>query len=461
MKEFLVLYICIHKKYFVMKDSVLIIDDEPELRNLLVKLLNLEGYKVQSAEDGRSGLTLFQRDDFHVVVTDVRLPDINGIELIQSIKNVNPFTEVIVLTAYGTIEDGVRAIKEGAFDYITKGDEDNKIISAIQRAIEKVKMRYRIEQLESKVGEKYNFENVTGTSKKIKDAVDIAKKVSLTDVPVLLLGETGTGKEIFAQSIHYTSERKKNNFVAINCSAFAKDLLESEMFGYVVGAFTGATKNKKGLFEEAHRGTLFLDEIGELDLSLQSKFLRVLESNNFIKAGDTKPTQVDVRIIAASNRNLEAEIENGNFRADLYYRISVMKIEIPPLRERKEDIKQLAEFFIELYSQKLGKNIRKISPDLFQKLESYNFPGNIRELRNIIERAVILSDGQSLNESSLPKEILNTANLNSQSLNLEDVEKMHILSVLGQTSGNKTKAAEILGIGLTTLYRKLQAYGIE
>ena len=444
-----------------MKDSVLIIDDEPELRNLLVKLLNLEGYKVQSAEDGRSGLTLVQKEDFVVVVTDVRLPDINGIELIKSIKSVNPHTEVIVLTAYGTIEDGVRAIKEGAFDYITKGDEDNKIIPVIQRAIEKAKMSYRIEQLEHKVEEKYNFENITGSSKKIKDAIDVAKRVSLTDVPVLLLGETGTGKEIFAQSIHYNSERRKNNFVAINCSAFAKDLLESEMFGYVAGAFTGATKNKKGLFEEAHKGTLFLDEIGELDLSLQSKFLRVLESNNFIKAGDTKPTQVDVRIIAASNRNLEEEIEKGNFRADLYYRISVMKIEIPSLRERKEDIKQLTEYFIEFYSQKLRKNVKKISNDLIQKLEEYNFPGNIRELRNIIERAVILSDGQTLNESALPKEILHKASLNSQSLNLEDVEKTHILSVLEQTNGNKTKTAEILGIGLTTLYRKLQAYGLE
>ena len=255
---------------------------------------------------------------------------------------------MIVLTAYGTIGDGVRTIKEGAFDYITKGDEDNKIIPVIQRA-------------------------------------------------------------------------------------FAKDLLESEMFGYVAGAFTGATKNKKGLFEEAHRGTLFLDEIGELDPSPQSKFLKVLESNNFIKAGDTKPTQVDVRIIAASNRNLEVEIERGNFRADLYYRISVMKIEIPPLRERKEDIKQLTEYFIEYYSKKLGKNIKKISNDLFQKLEPYNFPGNIRELRNIIERAVILSDGQTLNESALPKEILHKANLSSQSLNLEDVEKTHILSTLEQT----------------------------
>jgi len=445
-----------------MKDSVLIIDDEPELRNLLVKLLSLEGYKVRSAEDGKSGLSLVQKEDFVVVVTDVRLPDINGIELIQSIKKINPFTEVIVLTAYGTIEDGVKAIKEGAFDYITKGDEDNKIIPVIQRAIEKAKMSYRIEQLESKFGEKYNFENVTGNSKKIKDAIDVAKKVSLTAVPVLLLGETGTGKEIFAQSIHYNSERRKNNFVAINCSAFAKDLLESEMFGYVAGAFTGATKNKKGLFEEAHKGTLFLDEIGELESSLQAKLLRVLESNEFIKTGDTKPTHVDVRIISASNRNLEQEVEKGNFRADLFYRISVMKIEIPPLRQRREDIQQFTKFFVDFYTQKMNKNIKEISPEFYRKLNSYDFPGNIRELRNIIERAVILSDGDILNESLLPKEILIPyTSHNTISPSLEDVEKNHILSVLRQTEGNKTKAAELLGIGLTTLYRKLQAYGIE
>lgn len=443
-----------------MKDTILIIDDEADLRNLLLKLLSLEGYKVICAEDGKGGLTLAQKEDFAVVVADVRLPDINGLNLIQKIKKINPLTEVIVITAYGTIEDGVRAIKEGAFDYITKGDEDNKIVPVIQRAVENVRMKYRIEQLERQVGEKYNFDNISGTSKVIKDAVEIAKKVAETNTPVLLTGETGTGKELFAQSIHYAGERSKNNFVAVNCSAFAKDLLESEMFGYAAGAFTGANKNKKGLFEEAHKGTLFLDEIGELDLSLQAKFLRVLETNNFIKAGDTKPTQVDVRIITASNRNLQEEIEKGNFRADLYYRISVMKIEIPPLRNRKEDIKPLAEYFIKFYSQKMGRNISEVTPFFYQKLEEYNFPGNIRELRNIIERAVILSESKILDESSLPNDIVNKTAIHSSS-NLEEIEKNHILAVLEQANGNKTKTAELLGIGLTTLYRKLQSYGIE
>ncbi|HVO74974.1 MAG TPA: sigma-54 dependent transcriptional regulator [Ignavibacteriaceae bacterium] len=444
-----------------MKDSLLIIDDEADIRNLLLKLLNLEGYKVLCAENGKNGLALVQKEDFGVVLADVRLPDINGLELIQKIKKINPLTEVIIITAYGKIEDGVRAIKEGAFDYITKGDEDNKIIPVIERAMEKVKMGHRIEQLEKQVAEKYNFGSIYGKSKLLNSAVEVARKVSETDVPVLLTGETGTGKELFAQAIHYTGKRSRNNFVAINCSAFAKELLESEMFGYMAGAFTGANKNKKGLFEEANKGTLFLDEIGELDLALQAKFLRVLETNNFIKAGDTKPTQVDVRIIAASNRNLEEEIEKGNFRSDLYYRISVMKIEIPPLRKRKEDIQALAEYFIKFYAKKIGRNITGASPSFYEKLINYDFPGNIRELRNIIERAVILSEGGILNESVLPKEIEFKSSEPLSSSDLESVEKNHILSILEQTNGNKTKTAEILGIGLTTLYRKLQSYGIE
>lgn len=445
-----------------MKESILVIDDEADLRNLLLKLLTLEGYKVLCAGDGKSGIALAQKEEFAIVLLDVRLPDIDGLELIHKLKKINPLAEIVVITAYGTIEDGVRAIKEGAFDYITKGDEDNKIVPVIQRAAEKVKMSCRIEQLEKQVGEKYNFDNITGISKIIKDTVGIARKVSETDAPVLLTGETGTGKELFAQSIHYAGARGKNNFVAINCSAFARDLLESEMFGYAAGAFTGAVKNKKGLFEEAHRGTLFLDEIGELDPALQSKLLRVLETNNFIKAGDTKPTQVDVRIIAATNRNLQEEIETGNFRADLYYRISVMKIDIPPLRVRREDIRPITDYFIKFYSQKMGKNISEVTPAFYKRLEGYDFPGNIRELRNIIERAVILSEGRILLESVLPNDIeFKVGTLSADPSNLDEVEKKHILSVLQQTNGNKTKTAELLGIGLTTLYRKLQNYGIE
>jgi DNA-binding NtrC family response regulator len=445
-----------------MKDAVLVIDDENELRKLLVKLLKLEDYSVYDAENGETGLSLLKKEDISVVITDVRLPDINGIDLISKIKEINPLCEVIVLTAFGTIENGVTAIKEGAFDYITKGDEDNKIVPLVSRAAEKVNLKRRIELLEKNTIERYSFDAVSGNSKVIKEAKEIASKVALTNTPVLLLGETGTGKELFAQAIHYSGSRKDKPFVAINCSAFSKDLLESEMFGYKAGAFTGAVKNKKGLFEEANNGTLFLDEIGELDLSLQAKFLRVLETNDFIKPGDTKPTQVDVRIIAATNRQLEEEIDKRNFRQDLYYRISVIKIELPSLRDRREDIESLSELFVRQFNKKLNKNIQHLSKGFIESLKHYNFPGNIRELRNVIERAMILTDGETLTENSLPKEF--TSAENSGSLNfikLDDVEKAHILKVLDSVNGNKTKAAEELGIGLTTLYRKLQSFGIE
>ncbi len=448
------------------KGTILIIDDEEDLRRLLTKLLALEGHRILEAGDARSAQEILNKEDLQVVITDVKLPDVSGIDLIPRIKAINPFTEIIVLTAYGTIHDGVRAIKEGAFDYITKGDEDNKIVPIVERAMEKAQMQQRIEQLEKKVEEKYNFENITGDSLILKEAIDIAKKVAETDAAVLIQGETGTGKELFAQSIHYSSNRKSKPFVAINCSSFSKELLESELFGYKAGAFTGANKNKKGLFEEANYGTMFLDEIGEIEISLQAKLLRVLETNSFIKAGDTKTTHVDVRIISASNRNLEEEIENGNFRPDLYYRISVMKINLPSLRDRKEDIPILINEFIKFYREKLNRNIKEIEPGFIQKLQSYNFPGNIRELRNLVERAVILTSDDTLKEGALPAELLlNKPDISASSLKenyrLDNLEKDHIIKTLKLVDGNKTKAAEMLGIGLTTLYRKLQSYGLE
>ena len=445
-----------------MKDQILIIDDEFELRNLLVKLLKLENYMTYEAENGISGLNLLKKEEISVVITDVKLPDINGIDLITKIKVINPLCEIIVLTAYGTIENGVKAIKEGAFDYITKGDEDNKIIPLVKRAVEKCQLKKRIELLEKSVAEKFSFDSILGSSTIIKDAKKLASKVSLADTPVLLLGETGTGKELFAQAIHYSSNRKEKPFVTVNCSAIPIELLESEMFGYKAGAFTGAVRNKKGLFEEASTGTLFLDEIGELDISLQAKLLRVLETNDFIKPGDTKSTQVDVRIIAATNRNLEKEIKEGIFRSDLFYRISVMKIEIPSLRERREDIPQLAAYFIDFFSKKMNKKIVKISDSFYDRLKQYDFPGNIRELRNVIERSIILYEGGFLGENLLPHEFFPKHDKeNADSLKLEDIEKQHIISVLEKTNNNKTKAAEVLGIGLTTLYRKLQSYGLE
>ena len=443
-------------------DNVLIIDDENELRGLLKKLLQLEGYKITEASDAKDGISKFEKEEFDVVITDVRLPDVSGLDLVVRFKEMNSLCEVIVLTAYGTIEDGVEAIKRGAFDYITKGDEDNRIVPIVNRALEKSRLSKKVALLEEKVGEKYGFENIIGNSTILKEAVDNARKVAVTDTPVLLLGETGTGKELFAHAIHYASGRGDKPFVIVNCSAIPKDLLESEMFGYKAGAFTGAVKNKKGLWEEADSGTLFLDEIGEMDLSLQAKILRAVETNSFTKTGDTKPISVNVRIIAATNKNLEKEIESNNFRADLYYRISVIKIELPSLRSRKEDVPLLAESFIKFFAKKMNKKIYKIEREFMKRLENYKFPGNIRELKNLMERAVILSENGIICESLLPRESFSESRgSENKSVTLEDVEKDHILKILQNVKGNKTKAAEILGIGLTTLYRKLQSYGIE
>jgi DNA-binding NtrC family response regulator len=447
----------------MVNNSILIIDDEKELRALLSRLLKLDGYKVLEAQDGEEGLRILNQEEIQVVISDVKLPGISGIDLIPKIKEFNNFIEIIVLTAYGTIQDGVLAIKRGAFDYLTKGDEDNKIVSVVERALDKANMSIRIAHLEKRVEEKYSFANIIGKSLKIRETVHLAQRAAQTDATVLLTGETGTGKEIFAQAIHNESNRQKRSFVAINCSAISKDLLESEMFGYKAGAFTGAVKNKKGLFEEANEGTIFLDEIGEMDPALQSKILRVLETNAFIKSGDTKPTQVNVRVIAATNKNLNSEIEKGNFRADLFYRINTMKIELPPLRERPDDIPEFIEFFTRFYSQHMNKTISLIDEECINRLKKYRFPGNIRELRNIIERAVILTDGNTLLPSSLPKDIFfeqeNTLPLQTEKL--DEIEKTHILKVLNETEGNKTRTAEILGIGLTTLYRKLKEYNIE
>jgi len=441
-------------------NKVLIIDDEPELRNLIKRLLELEGFSILTAGTSAEALEILNKNEIDIVVSDVRLPDKSGLDLLPIIKKQFPLIEIIILTAYGRIEDGVNAIKAGAFDYIVKGDEDNKLILVVKNAHEKVKMANRISHLEKNVLSKYSFDSITGSSPLILEAISIAKKSSNSEAPILLIGETGTGKEVFAQSIHYESNRRNEPFVAINCSGFAKDLLESEMFGYKAGAFTGAVKNKKGLFEEADRGTLFLDEIGDMDIALQAKLLRVLENNTFIKAGDTKETAVDVRVIAATNKDLKKLIGEGKFRDDLFFRISVIQIDLPPLRNRVDDIKVLADNFINIFSKKLKKNIPEIEQTFYDKLYAYTFPGNTRELKNIIERIILLSDKPTLTASDLPFEI--TTGIESNSLSksekLEDIERNHILSVLRSVNNNKNEASDILGIGLTTLYRKLNDY---
>lgn len=447
-----------------MKQKVLVIDDEAQLRKALSRIIELEGYEVFQAGNAFRGLKILNEvKDIMLVICDVKLPDINGLEVLDRIKKTNDLAEVILLTAYGTIHDGVFAMKKGAFDYITKGDGDEQILVTVEKAVEKAKMNQRLFELENKLETRYSFDRIAGNSRAIKETIKLAQKVAPTDSTVLIEGETGTGKELFAQSIHNASSRKNKTFVAVNCSAFPKELLESEIFGHKKGAFTGAVYDKKGLFEEAHEGTLFLDEIGEMPPELQAKLLRVLEEHTFTKIGDTKPTQVNVRIIAATNRDLHRDAREGNFRTDLYYRLSVFKITIPPLRERTEDIPQLVEQFVSLYSAQINKKIEKISEKFLQKLQSYYWPGNSRELKNVIERAIILTDEGNLNISLLPFEILYPTGAEPATINstLSEVEKNHIARMLDFTNGNKTKAAEKLGIGVPTLYRKIEQYNLK
>lgn len=426
----------------------------------MARIIELEKFQVFQAEDATTALKKMEQQDFDAIICDVKLPDANGVEFIQQIKKIQPLTEVILLTAYGNIPDGVQAIKNGAFDYITKGDDNNRIIPLLYRALEKTELSKRITQLEQKVEQKYSFDNIIGTSRIIQAAIDISRKVATTDTTVLLTGETGTGKEVFAQAIHYDGTRKNKPFVAINCSAFSKDLLESELFGHKAGAFTGALKDKKGLFEEANQGTIFLDEIGEMPIDLQAKILRVLETKEFIKIGETKPTKVDVRVIAATNRELEKEIENGLFRSDLYYRLSVFQIVLPSLRDRVEDIKLFANEFAQVFAVKMNKRITALSSEYIKVLEHNTWKGNIRELRNIIERSVILADTEELTVDCLPFELQQSNIIDSatSSLSMTNIEKSHIRKVLNYTKGNKAEAARLLEISIATLYRKVEEY---
>lgn len=440
--------------------QILVIDDEEPIRKLLARIIELEGYKVSTASCCREALQLLSQQQYDVILCDVFLPDGNGVDFILEVKKYSGDAAIILLTAHGNIEDGVQAIKNGAFDYITKGDDNRKIIPTINRAVD---------ETEKKKGKKtasvasYSFDTIIGESKELQQAIMLARKVSKTDAVVLLTGETGTGKEVFAHAIHQASQRADKPIVDINCSAFSKDLLESELFGYKAGAFTGALKDKKGLFEVANHGTVFLDEIGEMAHDLQAKLLRVLETGEYIKIGDTKPTKVDVRIISATNRDLKKEIETGNFREDLYFRLSVFQICLPPLRERKDDIESLSYMFLDRFAHKLKKKISGITPEVLDILRNAEWKGNVRELRNVIERCSIVCEEQITFED-LPLELQKRKSDVSpvkDSFELAEIERMHIIKVLQYTSGNKTETARLLKIGLATLYRKIETYKIS
>ena len=444
-------------------NRILIIDDEPAIRMLLARILELEGYEVLKAKDRATAIYTLKNNEVQVVLCDVFLPDGNGVDMVQELQRLAPVAKIILLTAHGNIPDGVQAIKNGAFDYIVKGDDNRKIIPIVSRAMDAVAAEQKKQAKKSNIPSvSFSFDNIIGRSSMLADVISQARKVAATDVSVLINGETGTGKEVFARAIHGASHRSDGAFLALNCSAFSRELLESELFGYKAGAFTGAIKDKKGLLEEANHGTVFLDEIGEMALELQSKLLRVLETGEFVKVGDTKTTRVDVRILSATNRNLKEEIANGRFREDLYFRLSVFRILLPPLRQRRDDILLLAQHFIGLYARQIGRTAPSLSTEAKNIFLAYQWPGNVREMMNAIEHGLIVCDSE-ITPGDLPIDMLTreTSSENNDSLDLKSVERNHIVKVLKFTNGNKTETARLLKIGLTTLYRKIEEFGIN
>ncbi len=455
--------------------SILIVEDEATLRGLLAKILSLEGFTIFEAADVASSKDILRNESVYLVLTDVMLPDSNGIEFTKFIKHKYPLTEVIVLTAFGNVRDGVQAMKLGAFDYITKGDGDDKLPMIATKAMERAILNRQIQDLGAKVDTTSSFRKIIGNAKCMQRMIDLAQKVAVTDTTVLLLGETGTGKELLAEAIHLASRRRKGPFITLNCAAIPKDLQESELFGHKKGSFTGAATDKKGYLEAADRGTVFLDELGEMSPDLQAKLLRALENRVFNRVGDTEPIPVDIRVIAATNRDL-VENEDNNFRRDLYYRLSTFTIDLPPLRERTEDISLLALHFLKEMTEKTNREITSIDSVFINYLENYEWPGNIRELRNVMERAIILADGPALSVSTLPHQMLKAqmvtvaggddyADMSNGEddrvgVDLKSVEQEHIIRVLNMVNGNKSEAAKKLDIGLATLYRKLKEYNL-
>lgn len=437
-----------------MAAKILIIDDELKLLKLLGMIISNEGYEVFQASTARSGINMLSGHDIDLVLCDVKLPDGFGVDLVKEIKTKYPQVEIILMTAYGNIPDGVQAMRNGAYDYIVKGDDNDRILPLVSQALEKVKHnRQHFHSNKSK--NTADFHSMIGNSPSFLFAKKLAEKVAVTEAAVLLTGETGTGKEVFAAAIHQESRRGEEKFLALNCSAFGKDVLESELFGHKKGAFTGAVSDKKGLIEEADRGTLFLDEIGEMPLDLQAKMLRVLENGEFIKMGSTSVLKSNFRLIAATNRNLTEESQRGNFREDLYFRLNGFEIHLPPLRERLKDIRLLANFFINDLTKKMNLSNVKISENFYQKLENNPWKGNIRELKNTLERSLILMEDNILSPETLPDYI------STNSFAMSSVEKEHILKVFNYTKGNKAEAARLLDIGIATLYRKLEDYQLK
>ena len=443
-----------------MKETILVIEDEKLMRVTIEDSLKASGYNVIACENGRDGTAAFKDGTCDVVVTDIRLPDKNGLEILKEITSLSD-APVIVMTAFGTIKDAVDAMKLGAFDYITKPFSLDEFRLLIERALEMKRLREDNIRLRKDINRYFCFPNIIGESAAMKKVFSIIEKVSASDATVLILGESGTGKELIATTIHYQSRRKDKPLIKVNCAALSETLIESELFGHEKGAFTGAIRRKPGRFELANGGTIFLDEIGDIPLSTQTKLLRVIQEKTFERVGGTDTLSIDVRLLAATNKNLEEEVKAGRFREDLYYRLNVIPLVIPPLRERREDIPELVDFAMNKCRNRLTKTVR-FSKDALSALMQYDYPGNVRELENIVERGATLAASDVIENDDLPSVIFKKTE-NTGSLSLAEVaagaEKEHIIRILAQAGGNKTKAAEMLGISRKTLWEKMNTYG--
>ena len=459
------------------KERILIVDDEESIREFLEIMLRREKYEVATASNAKKALKTLEKENFDMVITDIQMPEMNGIELLGKIKDTDSDTVVIMVTAYGSTESAVEAMKLGAYDYITKPFKIDELKIIIKNALSANTLKQENIQLKRALEKKYSFQNIVGSSPSMLKLYDMIQRISQTKSNILINGESGTGKELIARAIHYNGPLKDKPFITINCGAIPENLLESEMFGHKKGSFTGAIADKKGLFEVADTGTIFLDEVGDLPLSIQVKLLRAIQERTFRRVGSTQDVHVDVRVICATNKNLEQEVKKGHFREDLFYRLNVIQIMAPPLRERKEDIATLALHFSEKYSKELSKDIKKISKEAMDVLMAYSFPGNVRELENFIERAVALEEGAAILKESLPPQVQNAMGakstlmdigaikLGEDKINLEkivdSIEKDLLTRALAKTNGVKKKAAQILGISFRSMRYRLEKHDME
>jgi DNA-binding NtrC family response regulator len=447
-------------------ERILIVDDEDGMRRLLSRVLTREGYETSAVGSGAEALRLVASERFDLVVTDIKMPEMDGLQLLAELKEYEPSLPIIVITAYGTIENAVQALRSGAYDYIAKPFENDEIKLTVAKAFERERLLAENRYLHAELEGRYDFSGIVGGSLAMQQVYDMASSVAVSNANVLITGESGTGKELLARSIHYSSLRKEKPFVVLNCAALSEGVLESELFGHEKGAFSGALDTRKGRFERADQGTLFIDEVAEMSMAAQVKLLRVIQEHEFERVGGNKTISVDVRIVAATNKKLEDQVKDGNFREDLYYRLNVVNINVPPLRSRREDVEPLSRFFLDKYTSETGKKITDLSPRALSCLLAHDWPGNVRELQNAIERAVVLSKGSVLTPRDFPQGMQGDDQICLQipekggSLTdiLEDLERQLIIQTLQREDGSQTRAAETLGIKRTTLRYKMEKY---